>query len=484
MKKMLLISLITVLLWCSGCSDIEQVEPGSIYDPIAEAEADYDLGQYVECMETIQAYIMAVKRGEIEKQDDVLARAFKLLGNVYYMYGDTSAAEKYYETSLKYTDNLSDKTEQLKIIYNLALVNVLKGDQVGARRSAQRILSVDPASEGLRRYYHAMASGVIEHKFGDINSSISMLDSAVRLIDEHKLSGYLKASPMMEIADTYIESKRYPEALEMLAKVEKEIETGVALPYVAINVMNSYKNIYSELGDTDNAYKYQQRFDALSDSLTNQNRFLKARSAFISQDEHITGSYIKSVSRSLAISHWIIVSLIIAGLLLMLYFLLYRRAKRKRLSDSDADIVQISSDKDSDHTESHPVVESNAAFRLSPRYKDLFEKTQEIVDNPEFFTDPEASLEKLSHTLRVNVKYISQAINEGSGMNFRSFLNRRRIFEAQKIIDSSLQSAIVTELGRQVGFLSQSAFIASFKKFTGMTPSLYVRKAREDSGKE
>ena len=423
-------------------------------------------------MKTIQEYIMAVKNGETEGAPDVLARAYKLLGNVYYLFEDTSEAEKHYLTSVKYAEQLPDKTDLLKLYHNLALVNTLKGDRQKARYYADKMLSIEVMQEGMQAYFHTMASGVIERRFGNVNTSLAILQKAANLAETHRLPAYLKTSPMIEMATIYEEDHRYQEALSMLAKIEKEIGNSADNPKFAISVMRSYMNIYIELGDTEKASKYQQSYLALSDSVMNQSRFLKARSAFHQREAQT--DMIKLNSRQYAMSDSEII-LLIAGVLLLaaiIVLLLRRRAPRRE----SATPMQPAETPE----ESIPAPTQNA----SPDFSALFSRIEEIVSQKEFYTDSHASLEMLAARLEVNVKYVSQAINIEGGVNFRTYLNRFRIAEARRVIDASPAEAVIADISVSVGFLSQSAFIASFKKFVGMTPSMYLKERRRGADGE
>lgn len=130
MKSILKIAFALLLAGFVGCTRESVVEPGSSEDPIAQVEIDYDLGEYMECMKTIQDYILSVQKDDNAEKPDIMTRAYKLLGNVYYMYADTASARGYYEKALTYAEQMLDRTEQLKVLHNLALL-YCRGNQQG-----------------------------------------------------------------------------------------------------------------------------------------------------------------------------------------------------------------------------------------------------------------------------------------------------------------------------------------------------------------
>jgi AraC-like DNA-binding protein len=63
-------------------------------------------------------------------------------------------------------------------------------------------------------------------------------------------------------------------------------------------------------------------------------------------------------------------------------------------------------------------------------------------------------------------------------VNVNLFINSYRIKEAKRmLLDASFNHLSIEGIARSVGFNSKSAFNATFKKITGMTPSFYQRSA-------
>lgn len=77
-----------------------------------------------------------------------------------------------------------------------------------------------------------------------------------------------------------------------------------------------------------------------------------------------------------------------------------------------------------------------------------------------------------------NPRYVSEAINEGYGKNFRSFLNDYRIKEAmQRLADNDRYGHYtIKAISESVGYKSQANFINVFTKMTGIKPSTYYQK--------
>jgi AraC-like DNA-binding protein len=98
------------------------------------------------------------------------------------------------------------------------------------------------------------------------------------------------------------------------------------------------------------------------------------------------------------------------------------------------------------------------------------------MDVEKLFMDPALSLQSLSIRLRVPSHRLSQILNENLGINFRSYVNKRRIDEAKRMLLEKPDDSIL-DIAFAVGFNSKSSFNTAFAKETGLTPRA-LRKSR------
>ncbi len=106
-------------------------------------------------------------------------------------------------------------------------------------------------------------------------------------------------------------------------------------------------------------------------------------------------------------------------------------------------------------------------------YKHRLEK---IMQSQQAYLRPDLTLPKLAETVHCSVNHLSQVINSGFGMSFFDYLNQYRIGHARRLlarIDG--QSSAILNIAFTVGFNSNSAFYAAFKKCVGQTPAQYRR---------
>ena len=106
------------------------------------------------------------------------------------------------------------------------------------------------------------------------------------------------------------------------------------------------------------------------------------------------------------------------------------------------------------------------------------QRLEHVMVARQLFLRSDLTLPKLAEELDCSVNHLSQVINSGFGMSFFDYLAQYRI-EHAKVLLSTIDSktGAVLDVAFSVGFNSNSAFYAAFKKCVGQTPAQY-RKAQ------
>jgi AraC-like DNA-binding protein len=99
-----------------------------------------------------------------------------------------------------------------------------------------------------------------------------------------------------------------------------------------------------------------------------------------------------------------------------------------------------------------------------------------LMDKHKMYLESDLTMLRLAAMVDCSVNHLSQAVNSGFGMSFFDFLNSYRIEDAKDILSQTdSTSTAVLDVSFAVGFNSNSAFYAAFKKATGQTPAQYRR---------
>jgi len=109
--------------------------------------------------------------------------------------------------------------------------------------------------------------------------------------------------------------------------------------------------------------------------------------------------------------------------------------------------------------------------RLKQNIECYFEKDQ-------LHLDPDLDLYKISKLLNINTQYLSRFINQTYDCSFTQLVNKYRIEEAKKLIlDPAKNHLNMLGIAMEAGFMAKNTFTRAFQKHTGMTPSMYKKRA-------
>jgi len=112
-------------------------------------------------------------------------------------------------------------------------------------------------------------------------------------------------------------------------------------------------------------------------------------------------------------------------------------------------------------------------------YKD---RLKDIMLEQQAYLRPDLTLPRLAEAVGCSVNHLSQVINAGIGMSFFDYLNRHRIQHAKGLLgDLEDCNNAILNIAFTVGFNSNSAFYAAFKKCVGQTPAQYRRTKKNNS---
>lgn len=113
--------------------------------------------------------------------------------------------------------------------------------------------------------------------------------------------------------------------------------------------------------------------------------------------------------------------------------------------------------------------------------RQLTERVVGVMDDLAYISNPDFNLNALAEAVDSNTRYVSWAVNETYGKNFKALLNERRIREAcRRLSDHEHYGNLTIQAVYEgVGYTNAVSFIRAFRKINGMTPSEYQRAAVE-----
>lgn len=221
--------------------------------------------------------------------------------------------------------------------------------------------------------------------------------------------------------------------------------------------------------------------------------------------------YVRVADLSYSIANVIVRSALYTGMLLLcLSIIIYKWTLRERKTKLSlvvntgekwqmADILQLPGSRVSflsnqsfsiapsmsadEEKEPVPGKELNRPSLLSPeKQKAIYMMVEEVVRDKKLFLDEDFNLDKLAAATNIQRQYISEALNQYAQKSFYQFINSYRVAAVIAKMEQLKHQAItinLTVLAFDCGFKSKAPFNQYFKKHTGLTPSEYMQRLRE-----
>lgn len=103
-------------------------------------------------------------------------------------------------------------------------------------------------------------------------------------------------------------------------------------------------------------------------------------------------------------------------------------------------------------------------------------KIEAAMEEDKLYLQEDLTLQKLSRSLDISPKFVSQVINQKLEMSFSEYIFRFRLDEVKKrLTDSRNKNKTIFGIAQESGFKSNSRFNYLFKKHTGQTPKEFQK---------
>ena len=102
----------------------------------------------------------------------------------------------------------------------------------------------------------------------------------------------------------------------------------------------------------------------------------------------------------------------------------------------------------------------------------IIEKLEKVMLQKELYKNPNIKLTSIAKELHISTHRLSQLLNDNLCKRGAQYISESRIEEAKKLITKKSDYTFEA-IGYEAGFSSRSAFYATFKKLTGMTPAAF-----------
>lgn len=117
--------------------------------------------------------------------------------------------------------------------------------------------------------------------------------------------------------------------------------------------------------------------------------------------------------------------------------------------------------------------------REEDKNSELFARLEDVMKNKKLYLEKNLTRERAAEMIGSNRTYLSQMINEKTGMSFVHYVNNYRLNEAIEILSNPNDKIPMKALADHLGFSSPGTFYKLFLEKVGMTPAKYREKIIE-----
>ncbi|MFT5891345.1 MAG: AraC-like DNA-binding protein [Dokdonia sp.] len=333
-------------------------------------------------------------------------------------------------------------------------------------------------------YYLALSEYQLKLKNGD--STVYYAQQGLRNNMDCHIDGLNNV-----MGEGYIISKKYEKAIPFFEKALKAKNIEIDQAIVHKNLSDAYaklghyqkaikeNEIYLHLKDSLDALRMQQEVFEITERYESDKKQLEIEA--LSAKDNYNKEIIKEQKNRLTL---ITISLLVVTILMGLVWRLYIRQKKQ---DELLYQKNVQLAKKLKTLEIHTLANNTEWKREKEATTIQADKKQELLDSitllisKNFYLDKEMSLSNMSKLMDTNTSYLSKLINESHGKSFANFLNELRISYTLKCLeaDSTYRNLTIEYIADKSGFSSNSAFYKAFKKYTGLTPSYYIKRKIE-----
>ena len=293
-----------------------------------------------------------------------------------------------------------------------------------------------------------------------------------------------------------ISQKKYKSALEKL-QIGKEISEKNITSLFRREVYLLLSACYDRLGEPKEALEYYKKYTAESFRLYNEDKERTEKELMVRYETEKRNKELaqknmllqKEQNRVMALVGITFVVLIVV----LLFYINYRRKNRlyKQIVRESVDWLakerQFSKRIAEQEKQLQELIGKAGAvdggrYSGSSLNKDsqqeLFGRLERLMQNDQVYKNSLFTREKMAELLGTNRTYLSQTINEQTGLTFTHYMNKYRIEEARRILADPQDDTPIKAIAADLGFSSVTTFYTLFKAAVQMSPDQYRKHAR------
>ncbi|MFN3916686.1 MAG: ATP-binding protein [Flavobacteriales bacterium] len=217
--------------------------------------------------ESVENYLKAIEIAEKHNEKTALGTLYNGLGITYYYLSDFDKSEYYIKKACDIKLELKDYTYYTITTVNLAGIYFYKkkySEAINLLQNAEKILLKENQETYLASVYNSLG-GIYQIYRTDLDSALFFYNKGIEIAEKHNLSNNL-ITGYHNLGELNYLKKNYPKAIEYLKRSEKYSLEYEDSPLTLV-VYETLSEVYSEVGDFKNAYRYKKFQSSLKDTL-------------------------------------------------------------------------------------------------------------------------------------------------------------------------------------------------------------------------
>lgn len=427
---------------------------------------------YNDYVQAYDCYLKALDLSETLPKPNIQSTILLNIANIYDDYTDYKTSMSLYRKA--FHAGISEKSWDMVVISYIHMVSYAITQSTDIRDINQQFASLRIPKVYLLTYARYLQRGYHAYRQHNYSLALQCFDQAQQHIDTpYTPERYLSEAMMMslQVYDTTGESEKAITACKKVMPHLKDMHADDVLSAI-YGCMNHF---YEKMGQKELARESLFRYYQISDTLFNSRKAgsiqnLRARHDLMAKEAELHDLKMQKQAQVTVLT----VGLVAALIVIILLYSIYRKSRRQHELTEQLYRQALTNAEASHPKKSATDINSEAMQHIV----DLV--YQALAERPEIY-DTNFSSENLSDMIGVRNREMTQAIRELTGKNFNALLGEQRVKEAcRRMADREHYGHLTIEaIAQGVGFKSRTNFVMVFKRFTGLTPSEFLKHSRE-----
>ena len=470
--------LLSEVLETPAIHDSIAIESQLILSDVYTYEQDYvrAISHVIAAEKVIRMHPVFNKRDSLQ-----LGRVYLSMGELYKLLKEFKKSYTYYDKAIAYNIDYGNKSFLMYLKSGTYEDEMKIKEAITLVKEAVSITTEKNRHLFLPTYHLALSKNYLK---------LAVTDSAVYhgrqgLIDNDDCQVDLLYGA---VGDAYYQSKDFDNAL---FNYKSSLESAHTENY-ALTAHENLRNTYSALGKYKEAISHNEAYLVLRDSLDDEKikqeiiaiteKYESSKKQLEIEQLNSQNSENELVIQAQRSKLWI-AGTILGSLLLLLggvyYFYLQQKRQRHLLFIKNSELAKELATK-----------RTTPTAKVKEETQSIDDKKRIVIHNAisqlikeEFYLDTQITLANMAKRIDTNTTYLSKIINEDYEKTFAHFINELRLSHTLKSLESNpnYRNLTIDHIAEKSGFASPSTFYNAFKKYTGLTPSYYIKKRLSQS---